>query len=54
MTQKKVPKKFKADNGKVFEVVVKKTNISSFLLELVGTGRTIKVRKASEKIIYGG
>ena len=48
----KRPIKYKTDGGSVFDVRVKKVNIRSYWLELMGTGHIIKVKKASKKLIW--
>uniref|UniRef100_A0A6H1ZMK9 Uncharacterized protein n=1 Tax=viral metagenome TaxID=1070528 RepID=A0A6H1ZMK9_9ZZZZ len=49
------PIKFKADNDKVFDVKVVKTNIRKFVLILMSEGKEvkeIKVRKNSPKLVF--
>jgi len=48
----KPPTGFKADNGQQFSIKIRKTNIRSYWIELIGTHRVIKVKKRSKKLMW--
>ena len=46
----KLPTHFRADDGKVFEIEITKTNIKTYWVKLKGPNKTIKVKKNSKKL----
>lgn len=48
----RVPVGFRTDSGELFDIRVKKTTIRAYWIELIGTNKTIKVKKKNKKLVW--